>query len=108
MIADLAAGLSVNFAHTGRAGDIDFREIVANHIKPNKNQPTLLQLRSNLTGNPAMSMPTGFSASGLPLSMQIVGKPFGDADVLRIGYAFEQATGLTGTRPNVETAVAAE
>jgi aspartyl-tRNA(Asn)/glutamyl-tRNA(Gln) amidotransferase subunit A len=55
----------------------------------------------NVTGNPAMSIPTGFSASGLPLSMQIVGKPFDDATALRIGHAFEAATGLTAFRPQV-------
>jgi aspartyl-tRNA(Asn)/glutamyl-tRNA(Gln) amidotransferase subunit A len=55
----------------------------------------------NVTGNPAMSIPTGFSASGLPLSMQIVGKPFDDATVLRIGHAFEAATGLTAFRPQL-------
>jgi aspartyl-tRNA(Asn)/glutamyl-tRNA(Gln) amidotransferase subunit A len=62
----------------------------------------------NLTGNPAMSMPTGFAASGLPLSMQIVGKPFGDAEVLTVGQAFEGAMGLLNKRPQLETAVAAE
>ena len=55
----------------------------------------------NVTGNPAMSIPTGFSASGLPLSMQIVGRAFGDATVLRIGAAFEAATGLPGKRPAI-------
>ena len=53
----------------------------------------------NVTGNPAMSVPTGFSASGLPLSMQIVGRAFDDATVLRIGAAFEAAMGLLGKRP---------
>jgi aspartyl-tRNA(Asn)/glutamyl-tRNA(Gln) amidotransferase subunit A len=53
----------------------------------------------NVTGNPAMSMPTGFSATGLPLSLQIVGKPFGDAEVLRIGHALEGALALTLRRP---------
>ncbi len=53
----------------------------------------------NVTGNPAMSIPTGFSASGLPLSMQIVGRAFDDATVLRIGAAFEAATGLLDKRP---------
>jgi len=61
----------------------------------------------NVTGNPAMSIPTGFSASGLPLSMQIVGKPFEDAKVLRIGKAYEAATGLTNVRPPFMTAKAA-
>jgi aspartyl-tRNA(Asn)/glutamyl-tRNA(Gln) amidotransferase subunit A len=53
----------------------------------------------NVTGNPAMSIPTGFSASGLPLSMQIVGRAFDEATVLRIGAAFEAATGLSARRP---------
>jgi aspartyl-tRNA(Asn)/glutamyl-tRNA(Gln) amidotransferase subunit A len=53
----------------------------------------------NITGNPAMSIPTGFSASGLPLSMQIVGRAFDEPTVLRIGAAFEAATGLSARRP---------
>jgi len=53
----------------------------------------------NVTGNPAMSIPTGFSASGLPLSMQIVGRAFDERTVLRIGAAFEGATGLSAKRP---------
>jgi aspartyl-tRNA(Asn)/glutamyl-tRNA(Gln) amidotransferase subunit A len=53
----------------------------------------------NVTGNPAMSIPTGFSASGLPLSMQIVGRAFDESTVLRIGAAFEAATGLDARRP---------
>jgi aspartyl-tRNA(Asn)/glutamyl-tRNA(Gln) amidotransferase subunit A len=53
----------------------------------------------NVTGNPAMSIPTGFSASGLPLSMQIVGRAFDETTVFRIGAAFEAATGLNARRP---------
>jgi aspartyl-tRNA(Asn)/glutamyl-tRNA(Gln) amidotransferase subunit A len=53
----------------------------------------------NVTGNPAMSIPTGFSASGLPLSMQIVGRAFDESMVLRIGAAFESAMGLSARRP---------
>jgi aspartyl-tRNA(Asn)/glutamyl-tRNA(Gln) amidotransferase subunit A len=55
----------------------------------------------NVTGNPAMSIPTGFSASGLPLSMQIVGRAFDESMVLRIGAAFESATGLSARRPTL-------
>lgn len=61
----------------------------------------------NVTGNPAMSIPTGFSTQGLPLSMQIVGKPFEDATVLRIGKAYEAAAGLTSLRPPIVEAMAA-
>jgi aspartyl-tRNA(Asn)/glutamyl-tRNA(Gln) amidotransferase subunit A len=46
----------------------------------------------NVTGNPAMSIPIGFSESGLPLSMQIVGGYFDEATVFRVGQAYEAAT----------------
>lgn len=62
----------------------------------------------NVTGNPAMSMPTGFSASGLPLSLQIVGRPFDEAMVLRIGASLEKMLALTGIRPALALKQAAE
>jgi aspartyl-tRNA(Asn)/glutamyl-tRNA(Gln) amidotransferase subunit A len=45
----------------------------------------------NLIGLPALAVPCGFSTSGLPLSMQIVGKPFEEATVLRVGDAYQRA-----------------
>jgi aspartyl-tRNA(Asn)/glutamyl-tRNA(Gln) amidotransferase subunit A len=45
----------------------------------------------NLTGLPAMAIPIGFENS-LPLAFQIAGKPFDEAGVMGVGYAFEQAT----------------
>lgn len=46
----------------------------------------------NLAGTCAMSLPAGFSESGLPIGLQLIGKPFGEETILRAGYAFEQAT----------------
>jgi aspartyl-tRNA(Asn)/glutamyl-tRNA(Gln) amidotransferase subunit A len=46
----------------------------------------------NLAGTCAMSVPAGFSASGLPIGLQLVGKPFGEETILRAAHAFEQAT----------------
>jgi aspartyl-tRNA(Asn)/glutamyl-tRNA(Gln) amidotransferase subunit A len=46
----------------------------------------------NVTGSPALAVPVGFSKSGLPLGMQIIGKPFGEAMVYRVAHAYEQAT----------------
>lgn len=46
----------------------------------------------NLTGNPALSMPIGFSAEGLPLGMQIIGKPFEEAMVYRLARGYERAS----------------
>jgi len=53
----------------------------------------------NVTGNPAMSVPTGLSATGLPLSVQIAGRAFDEQMVLRIGAALEAAMGMTAKRP---------
>ncbi len=46
----------------------------------------------NLAGTCALSLPCGFTASGLPIGMQLIGRPFGEATILRAAYAFEQAT----------------
>ncbi|MGJ5180312.1 amidase [Bradyrhizobium oligotrophicum] len=53
----------------------------------------------NLTGQPALSVCNGFDEAGLPLGMQIAGRPFEDATVLALGHAFEQAAGLRARRP---------
>ncbi|NDQ57739.1 MAG: amidase [Acidipila sp.] len=52
-------------------------------------------------GNPAMSVPCAFSASGLPIGIQIVGRHHDDWGVLQLGYAFEQATGVGKRRPGI-------
>jgi amidase len=48
---------------------------------------------------PAISVPAGFSARGLPVGLQIVGKPRGDWPLLQLAYAFEQATNFGARRP---------
>ncbi|MGI4939720.1 MAG: amidase [Janthinobacterium lividum] len=53
----------------------------------------------NLTGHPAMCLPCGLSAAGLPLSLQVVGRQFDEAMVLRVGHAYEQAAGWFRHRP---------
>jgi aspartyl-tRNA(Asn)/glutamyl-tRNA(Gln) amidotransferase subunit A len=57
----------------------------------------------NLTGQPALTVPCGFTASGLPLALQIVGKPFDEATVLQVGHAYEVHTAWHQRRPPVGT-----
>jgi aspartyl-tRNA(Asn)/glutamyl-tRNA(Gln) amidotransferase subunit A len=53
----------------------------------------------NVLGLPALSVCSGFTGNGLPLSMQIVGRPFEDALVLKVGSYFEKAAGFRDVRP---------
>jgi aspartyl-tRNA(Asn)/glutamyl-tRNA(Gln) amidotransferase subunit A len=53
----------------------------------------------NVTGNPGLSICNGFSTGGLPLSLQIGGRPFEDALVLKVGHALEKGLGLRQRRP---------
>lgn len=53
----------------------------------------------NLTGQPAMVVCAGFGEGGLPVGVQIAGRPFEDALVLRAGHALEQALGTRERRP---------
>ncbi len=55
----------------------------------------------NLAGVPAISVPCGFTASGLPLGIQIVGKPFAEETLFRVAHAYEQATGWHTRRPPI-------
>jgi amidase len=50
---------------------------------------------------PAISVPAGFTADGLPVGMQIVGRYRDDLGVLQLAHAFEQATGFGRTRPSI-------
>jgi aspartyl-tRNA(Asn)/glutamyl-tRNA(Gln) amidotransferase subunit A len=61
----------------------------------------------NVTGSPAMSVCTGFGAGGLPVAMQLIGKPFAEPALLRAAYAYEQATGWRRKRPEMAVPVAA-
>jgi len=54
----------------------------------------------NIAGLPAISIPAGFG-DGLPIGMQIIGKPFSEETILKIAYAYEQATEWHKRKPNV-------
>ena len=53
----------------------------------------------NLAGLPAISIPSGFTESGLPIGLQVIGKAFGEADMFAIANAFEQSHGYYKMMP---------
>ena len=55
----------------------------------------------NVTGLPAISVPCGFTASGLPVGMQIAGKPFDEPTVLRAAYTYQQHARWFERRPQI-------
>lgn len=64
--------------------------------------PGSLTRPGNYLGLCALSMPSGFS-NGLPLGIQIVGKPYAEADVLKLGRAFQDATDFNRRAPDVSS-----
>lgn len=53
----------------------------------------------SVTGAPALALPCGYSAGGLPLGFQIIGRPWDEATLLRIGHAYQSATAWRDRRP---------
>ncbi len=102
----------------GFKGEYDFFVLPVNQVLPfdvNTHYPTeiagvkmenyIAWMKSayyiSTAGNPAMSVPCTFSAGGLPIGIQIVGRHHDDWGVLQLAYAFEQATGIGKRRPVV-------
>jgi aspartyl-tRNA(Asn)/glutamyl-tRNA(Gln) amidotransferase subunit A len=54
----------------------------------------------NIAGVPAISIPAGFT-DGLPIGMQIIGKPFGEENILKIAHAYQQATDWHKRKPEI-------
>lgn len=73
--------------------DVDPLNTIYKHLVPDFASPF------NLAGVPAMSIPCGFSSTGLPVGLQLVGKPFAETTVLRVGYTYQQAAGWYQKHP---------
>ena len=58
-------------------------------------------ISANLAGLPAISLPCGMTKKGLPIGMQILGKPFAEEDILRLAYHYEQNTPWHKMKPKL-------
>jgi aspartyl-tRNA(Asn)/glutamyl-tRNA(Gln) amidotransferase subunit A len=57
---------------------------------------------ANMAGLPGVSVPCGFSAAGLPIGLQLIGRPFDEARMLRAAHAYEQATPWSARVPSLD------
>ena len=62
----------------------------------------------NASGNPALSLCNGYASNGLPLSLQVAGRLFDEATVLKVGHAFEERTTWRQRRPELTAASASQ
>jgi amidase len=56
---------------------------------------------ASLAGLPAVAMPAGFGANGLPMGLQLIGPQGGDGALLRLAQAYHEATEWPGQRPMI-------
>jgi aspartyl-tRNA(Asn)/glutamyl-tRNA(Gln) amidotransferase subunit A len=87
-------------ANGAPAPRLDAHDPLAFWQRPNFTSPF------NCTGGPALALLCGFSKHDLPLSLQIAGRPHADALILRVGHAYEMATGIFRRAPNVRPGAA--
>lgn len=82
-------------ASSAPAPRLDHYSTLSAWIKPN------IQTVFSVTAGPALALCNGYSNAGMPLSMQIAGRPFDDATVLRVAHAYEKATPWRERRPGL-------
>ncbi len=70
-----------------------------------KQTPATFTRAGNYLGACGLALPAGISTRGLPLGIQLLGKPFAEATLLRLGAAFERETGWSRRTPDLQTLV---
>ena len=96
------------FAHVMQQVDLIASPTMSNPAQAFKNVDVMTTARMpsftgpyNVTGMPAISVPCGFTSGGLPIGLQLAGKPFDEPTVLRAAYTFQQHVRLFEKRPPV-------
>jgi aspartyl-tRNA(Asn)/glutamyl-tRNA(Gln) amidotransferase subunit A len=73
--------------------------VINSHREPVRSALIRLNRPQNVTGLPAITVPCGFTRTGLPIAIQIIGRPFDEITVLRLAHAYEEATEWHYLRP---------
>ena len=63
----------------------------------------VLTIPVNLAGLPGLSVTMSLTSKGLPTGLQLIGRPFDEATLLNVAYAWEQHGSFTSLRPKLET-----
>lgn len=76
-------------------------------LEPGVVKPTLEAIMrftgiASVTGLPALSVPSGFDNDGLPIGLQLLGKPFDEGTLFRVGHAFQKATDYHLQQPDMK------
>lgn len=99
---DLLAGPTLPIT----ACPIGTKQVVANDIQMGVvTAMTQFNTAFNLNGFPAITLPCGFSDDGLPIALQLAGRPFDEETVLKTAYTYEKATPWHQKRPNSDEPV---
>ena len=74
----------------------------AGKAQPHTGGTAIFTAPFNLTGHPALALPCGMSADGIPIGLQLIGRARGEADLLRLGHAYERATTWHQMHPSID------
>ncbi|WP_020500509.1 amidase [Sciscionella marina] len=102
-LAELFTGVDLVVTPTSTHGAPEFRRLCTDGMAE-----TAFTAYWNAVGNPAVSVPMGFTAEGLPLGMQIAGRPFEDAGVLAAADAYQSRTDWHRRSPALSVAAVEE
>ncbi|MGH6625839.1 MAG: amidase [Burkholderiaceae bacterium] len=79
--------------------NIDWPKVISGHSMDTYHRWMEVVIGGTLAGLPVISIPAGFNDQGLPMGLQLMGRPRADRDVLQLAYAWQQATPFAQKRP---------
>jgi aspartyl-tRNA(Asn)/glutamyl-tRNA(Gln) amidotransferase subunit A len=103
-LAELFTTVDVIVTPTSSSGATSYEEILDPDADPMALFQKVFTAYWDAVGNPALVVPMGFTAPGLPLSLQLAAKPFDEATLLRVGHAYQSDTDFHLQIPELATA----